>query len=139
MKDVEILLRSFALLLEAPNYRSPMTRFLNQFSKKSKSFTDESLPFFQKLFETFCENMVTMNPTMFVSKNGKFSITVFESIFVALCKGAVESTNIEIKPTTIEKIEALKNNTEFISASQDNTAGKTNVDKRLKLAKEILV
>ncbi|MER3499827.1 MAG: hypothetical protein C4308_15020, partial [Chitinophagaceae bacterium] len=58
MKDVEILLRGFALLLDATEYRPPMTRFLNQFSKKSRSFNEESLPFFQKLFETFCDNIV---------------------------------------------------------------------------------
>lgn len=138
MKDVEILLRGFALLLDASEYRPSMTRFLNQFSKKSRSFKEDSLPFFQKLFETFCDNTVASNPAMFVSKSGKFSITIFESIFVALCKKAAKEENFEIKTTTAEKIETLKSNADFIKASQDNTAGKANVETRLRLAKEIL-
>lgn len=138
MKDVEILLRGFALLLEGAEYRPSMTRFLNQFSKKSRSFKEESLPFFEKLFETFCDSAYTLSPSIFVSKSGKFSITVFESIFVALCEDAAKNENYDIKTTTNEKIESLKGNEEFIKATQDNTAGKGNVETRLRLAKEIL-
>lgn len=138
MKDVEILLRGFALLLEGAEYRPSMTRFLNQFSKKSRSFKEESLPFFEKLFETFCDSSYALSPTIFVSKSGKFSITVFESIFVALCEEAAKNENYNIKTTTNEIIESLKENEEFIKATQDNTAGKGNVETRLRLAKEIL-
>lgn len=138
MKDVEILLRGFALLLEGTEYRPSMTRFLNQFSKKSRSFKEESLPFFQKLFETFCDSTYALNPNIFTSKSGKFSITVFEAIFVALCEEAAKKENYNIKSTTNEKIELLKGNEEFIKATQDNTAGKGNVETRLRLAKEIL-
>ena len=138
MKDVEILLRGFALLLDSSEYRPSMTRFLNQFSKKSRSFKEESLPFFQKLFETFCNNMVELNPKIFVSKSGKFSITIFESIFVALCEKAAKAENFEILTTSNETVDKLKANEEFVRASQDNTAGKGNVDTRLRIAKEIL-
>lgn len=138
MKDIEILLRGFALLLDSADYRPSMTRFLNQFSKKSRSFKEESLPFFQKLFETFCNNMVALNPSIFVSKSGKFSITIFESIFVALCEKAARAENFEIITTTNEAIDKLKGNEDFSKASQDNTAGKGNVETRLRIAKEIL-
>jgi hypothetical protein len=138
MKDVEILLRGFAMLLASEDYRPSMTRFLNQFSKKSRTFTPESLPYFQQLFELFCNKAVELNPKMFVSKSGKFSITVFESIFVALCSNAVKSGDLNIKTTTNETIEELKLNPEFAKASQDNTAGKGNVETRLRIAKEII-
>jgi uncharacterized protein with ParB-like and HNH nuclease domain len=138
MKDVEILLRGFALLLTGTDYRPSMTRFLNQFSKQSRSFKEESLPFFQKLFETFCDSSYALNPNIFISKSGNFSITVFESIFVALCEEAAKNENFNIKSTTTEKIETLKGNVDFIKATQDNTAGKGNVEIRLRLAKEIL-
>lgn len=138
MKDVEILLRGFALLLDSSEYRPSMTRFLNQFSKKSRSFKEESLPFFQKLFETFCNNMVALNSSIFVSKSGKFSITIFESIFVALCEKAAKAENYDILITSNEAIDNLKANEDFIRASQDNTAGKGNVETRLRIAKEIL-
>jgi uncharacterized protein with ParB-like and HNH nuclease domain len=138
MKDVEILLRGFALLIDSENYRPSMTRFLNQFSKKSKTFIEDSLHYFQALFEKFCDNAIQINRSMFLSKSGKFSITVFESIFVALCYEAAQNRNLEIKETTNELIENLKANPDFIKASQDNTAGKGNVEDRLRIAKEIL-
>ena len=138
MKDVEILLRGFAMLLGVEDYRPSMTRFLNQFSKKSRNFTEESLPYFQQLFEQFCDKTVLINPKIFVSKSGKFSITIFESIFVALCSQAVMDGNLEVKDTTNEKIELLKSNVDFVKASQDNTAGKANVELRLKIANEII-
>jgi len=135
---VEILLRGFAMLLESNEYKPSMTRFLNQFSKKSKGFTDESLSYFQSLFEKFCDFLVSLNPRVFISNSGKFSITVFESIFVALCQQAGLNNTLEINTTTEEKIEILKANPDFIRASQSNTAGKANLEERIKLAKQIL-
>ncbi|MCU0417001.1 MAG: DUF262 domain-containing protein [Cytophagaceae bacterium] len=139
MKDVEILLRGFAMLLDSEEYKPSMTRFLNQFSKKSRTFKEESLSYFRQLFESFCKKSVDINPKMFVSKSGKFSITVFESIFVALCSDAVSKNNLNIIDVTNDKIEFLKSKSDFIEASQYNTAGKLNVEQRLRIAKQILV
>lgn len=138
MKDVEILLRGFAMLLESQNYKPSMTRFLNEFSKKSKTFSEESLLYFQQLFEKFCNSIFAIHPKAFISNTGKFSITVFESVFVTLCKEATQNQALDIKTTTQEKIENLKANPTFINLSQNNTAGKTSVEKRLKLAEQIL-
>jgi len=38
---MEILLRGFAMLVLGNNYRPPMARFLNSFSEKVRSFSDE--------------------------------------------------------------------------------------------------
>lgn len=139
MKDVEILLRGFGLLLESKNYKPSMTRFLNQFSKNSKNFTESSLTFFENLFEKFCDQTFTMNPNVFVAKTGKFSITIFESIFVALCENAAKNENLEILSTTNDKIEKMKIDEEFLKTTQSDTVSKTNIDNRLKVAKEILL
>lgn len=138
MKDVEIILRGFAMLLDSHDYKPSMTRFLNQFSKKSKAFSQDSLPYFQQLFERFCDVLISLNPKAFISTAGKFSITLFESIFVALCEEAARNGNLEINRTSRENIESLKTNSDFLKASQSNTAGKTNVEDRLKIAKQIL-
>jgi len=138
MKDVETLLRGFAMLLRSDDYRPSMARFLNQFSKNSKSFKQESLAYFQKLFELFCDKVVDLNPKIFVAKSGKFSITVFESVFVALCSEAAKKEVLDIKSTTNEKIELLKSNSEFVKASEKSTTSRGNVESRLLKAKEVL-
>ncbi|MCX8480714.1 MAG: DUF262 domain-containing protein [Sediminibacterium sp.] len=138
MKDVEILLRGFAMLLDSENYKPTMTRFLNQFSKKLKTFKIESLPYYQQLFERFCDDIVTFYPKAFISNTGKFSITVFESVFVVLCQETAKKRELDIKPTTIEKIDSLKTNPDFIKSTQSNSTGKANIEERLKLANQIL-
>jgi uncharacterized protein with ParB-like and HNH nuclease domain len=138
MKDIEIILRGFALLMDGANYTSPMTKFLNAFSKKSKNFKDEKLSYFKDLFIKFCDLAIVIGPDIFTSKTGKFSITVFESIFVGMCYRALENQNLNINVPSREKIENLKVNQDFVNATQDNTAGKKNVDTRLKLAKEFI-
>ena len=138
MKDVEILLRGFAFLLDSDNYKPSMTRFLNQFSKKSKTFSEQSLPYFQQLFEMFCDYIYSIHPKAFITQTGKFSITVFESIFTALCQEAASKMELTMIETTKDKIEYLKNNEDFIKSTQFNTASKANVEERLKIAKEIL-
>ena len=45
---------------------------------------------------------------------------------------------MEIKNTTLAKIDLLKNDPEFIAATQKGTANTANVAKRLLKAKEIL-
>lgn len=54
LKDVEILLRGFALLIEGyQNYKPSMSRFLNNFSKKSMKLNDNRIEYFGKLFNAF--------------------------------------------------------------------------------------
>ena len=139
MKDVEILLRGFGLLLDSSNYRPSMTRFLNQFSKNSRNFKEDSLSFFEKIFEKFCEQTYIMNPNIFVAKTGKFSITIFESIFVTLCEDSAKNENLDIKLTTIDKVEKMKLDEEFLKTTQSDTVSKINIENRLRIAKEILL
>jgi uncharacterized protein with ParB-like and HNH nuclease domain len=138
MKDVEIVLRGFAMLMDSENYRPSMTQFLNKFSKKSRNYDANALEYFQNLFQAFCDYMVELDPNLFVARTGKFSITIFESIFVALCFDALKNKNLEIKKTSLAKVGKLQENEVFNRASQDNTAGKANVETRLRIAKETL-
>lgn len=41
MKDVEILLRGFAMLIDVENYAPSMVKFLNQFSRKCRAHSTE--------------------------------------------------------------------------------------------------
>lgn len=138
MKDVEILLRGFGLLLKYKDYKPSMTQFLNGFSKESKVFKSDSLEYFKQLFKVFCDYVIELDESIFISKNRNFSITIFESIFVALCEQALNEKSLNVKQTSLEKITELKENAEFILATQLSTASKSNVQLRVNLAKEIL-
>ncbi len=49
MKDVEILLRGFAMLIDGHNYTPSMVKFLNQFSKKCKGQTKDQNKYLTRL------------------------------------------------------------------------------------------
>lgn len=138
MKDVEILLRSVAILLDSNEYRPSMTQFLNKFSQKAKGFKQEFIEYLEKLLIAFFKSTVTLGGDAFLSKNNKFNISAFEAIFNAMCCNALKMNDLIISVPTIQKLEALKSDAEFLRATLEGTASKKNVDSRIKIAKKIL-
>lgn len=138
MKDVEILLRGFAMLVNHNNYRPSLAAFLNDFSTKAKKFTDSEIDYYEELFTLFAETVVNLDTKLFFTKAGRFNIAMYEAIFVSLTEEAYKSKKIEIKETDLAKIDLLKENKEFNDASQSSTASAPNVLLRINKAKEIL-
>lgn len=138
MRDVEILLRGFAMLINWEEYKPSMTRFLNMFSYKAKTFPDENTSYLETLFKHFIDSLPEHDEKFFHSKTGRFNISVYESIFVATCQDAFKEKNYEIKPITIEQLNELKNDVDFIEATQSNTASAKNVAFRINKAIEVL-
>lgn len=138
MKDVEILLRGFAMLINHDNYRPSLTRYLNDFSAKAKKYTDAEIEYLESLFKAFAAAAVTLDTKLFFTKAGRFNIAIYESIFVALTEDAYKADKVEIKATDIGNVQLLKENKDFIAASQSSTASSTNVILRINKAKELL-
>ena len=138
MKDVEILLRGFAMLIEGENYKPSMTKFLNKFSFMAKSYLPENIDYLEKLFGAFIDKASEADPKLFHSKTGRFNISVYESIFVATCSTAFKNKTLKVPNIDVDKAEALKENQDFINATQSETASLKNVTARINKAKEIL-
>jgi hypothetical protein len=138
MKDVEILLRGFAMLINHDSYKPSLTKFLNNFSAKARKFTLEQISYFEKLFIAFAATAVALDPKIFFAKGGRFNISIYESIFVVLTEDAYRQQNAIIKQTTISKVQSLKEDRVFIEASKSNTTSTTNVEFRISKAKELL-
>ena len=138
MKDIEILLRGFAMLWEGNEYAPSMTKFLNNFSQSMKSVSNECVQKLERLFTNFINEIVNLQGDKLFFTNQRFNISVYEAIFVGLCEEGWVNETLEIKNTTLAKIDLLKNDPEFIGATQKGTANTANVAKRLLKAKEIL-
>lgn len=138
MKDVEILLRGFAMLINGSTYKPSMTKFLNKFSLDARSLPEANITYLEKLFLKFSEKAFSEESKMFHSRTGKFNISVFESIFVAACASAFELKTLDITDIDLEKVALLKEDEGFVDATQSNTASEKNVTYRLKRAKEML-
>ncbi len=137
-KDVEILLRGFAMLVDHKNYKPSMTKFLNKFSLTAKIYPEKNIKYFENLFLSFIGKTYKANSRIFYNKTGKFNISVYESIFVASCLQAFKNKNLNVCEIDIRKVENLKKDTGFVNATQSETASWKNVSYRIQRAIEIL-
>ena len=139
MKDVEILLRGFAMLIAGDTYRPSMVKFLNRFSQTAKSFSEDDLQVFRKLLDSFLDSCSDLPGDTFHSTPGRFSPMVFEAVFVAVCAGPYKAGNNIRGKINAASLNVLKNDIEFVDASQRKTADTDNVRTRLEQAKHILI
>lgn len=136
-KDIEILMRSFALLIDAQNYKPPLTKFLNSFSKKCQKNSNEQNEYLEKLFISFLKAFEKMPDNTF-SNNNRFTIVLFEAVFVAICEPAFKKQELITKTVDFSRIAALAKDPEFYGLSQKGTTKTVNISKRLDRAREFL-
>lgn len=136
-KDIEIILRSIALLHDVDNYSPKMVTFLNCFSDKTKKFTDSHIKYLYELFISFFNSCSELGEKAFF-RNNRFSITLFESVFVAACHKAFKENKVLCKKIDVNTFELLKNDTTFISFLLSGSSSSDNIKGRINRAKEII-
>ena len=138
MKDVEILLRGFAMLINGERYRPSMVKFLNGFSQDAKSFDEGHLCQLRELLQSFLDSCHELPSDAFHSAPGRFSPMIFEAVFVALCADPYAAGhNIQGKVKSAS-LTTLKSDPEFQAATQLATTQSASVQTRLSRAKEII-
>lgn len=137
-KDVEILLRGIAMLFEYNEYKSPMGRFLNTFSKKAMKFDNKTVDYLKYLTLSFFHSCEDLDENIFSTKKGQFSISLFESIFVATAIDNFNEHTLIEKKISNQSIITLKENADFINSNQGSVASKQNLNTRISKAIEIL-
>lgn len=139
MKDIEILLRGYAMLIDGADYSPSMVRFLNQFSKKSgKNNKDQNL-YLHRLFTSFLVACEDIPDDPFINKrNKRFNIALYEAVFAAVCKTAFAERRLLQGKLPQEKLNMLKDDVEFMEVAIEGTTRTANVQKRLQRAREIV-
>ena len=137
-KDIEILLRSIAMLFEYEQYKSPMGRFLNTFSKQAMKFNADTIDYVNSLILSFFQSCSDLDNGIFCTKTGQFSISLFESIFVATAIDNFKNHSVITKKVNNQSIVALKNDADFANSNQGSVASKQNVTTRINRAMQIL-
>lgn len=139
MKDVEILLRAFAMLISGEKYAPSLVRFLNSFSRSSKLNTREKNEYLVGLFSSFLDAASKLPSKAFINpRNDRFNVVLFESVFSTVCADAFKEGRTVRGTINPEAVENLANNGDFIAASIEGTTRTDNVKTRRRLAKEIL-
>jgi hypothetical protein len=140
LKDTEVLLRAFSMLVDGSRYREPMGSFLNAFAKKAKIFSKEELTFAHELIMAFLTKMHLLPRSVFsVTGRTRFNIAVFEATFRALCEEAYKSKTLEIPDVNKEQFSPLRSDERFVRATRFSTGQTSNVKTRYDEVKKALL
>jgi uncharacterized protein with ParB-like and HNH nuclease domain len=139
MKDVEILLRGFAMLIDIQNYAPSMVKFLNQFSRKTRAHIGEQNDFLSELLKSFLIACSDLSEDVFLSKrNRRFNVGLYEVAFAAVCREAFVEKRLINEKVSAEQISQLETDKEFLDAMLVGTTQTKNVKARLNRANTIL-
>lgn len=133
MKEVEVLIRAFAMLEMQEEYKSPMKVFLNKFSNIARKFDELKIEELESIYNQFWDSCSHLNDNAFRNDQGKFVISLFEAVFVAACK-LLKIENNQGKKISPESLKALKGNSSFIDLTKVQTAETSSVKNRIKIA-----
>ncbi|WP_455951547.1 DUF262 domain-containing protein [Eubacterium sp.] len=137
MGDIEALVRAFAMLEMANQYKSPLKNFLNGFSKRAMKFSKDEIQKCSEMFSAFCESCNSLPEDAFRNDTNKFVISLFEATFVAVCE-KLKAEGVNNKKVTTDSFNKLKTDTSFAEASQGSTASAGSVKTRLERARAII-
>ncbi|MFL9827872.1 DUF262 domain-containing protein [Rhodoplanes sp. SY1] len=137
LRDVELLLRAFAMLVYSNEYKPSMTRFLNRFSNYAKkSLSKKDIDYLKSLFDRFLTAVDGVSPAVFRA-TGRFSIGVFESVFVGRCTQFWAQRDQAIIPP-IPEAKIVELSTAVRALLQEGTTKPEYVKDRLAKARELM-
>lgn len=139
MKDVELLLRGFAMLIDGDNYSPSMVKFLNSFSRKCRAHSREQNEFLRGMLQSFFAACAKLPADAFTNKkNRRFNVALYEAAFSALCANAFKEKRPLQGEVSAEQLAALAADPSFVSATSEGTTQTKNVKMRLGRAKALI-
>lgn len=138
LKDIEVILRGFAMLEDGDDYSPSMVKFLNKYSKQAQKFDQGNVDYRKDLFVSFVRACQQVTPENFMGKNKQFNISLYESVFYAICREPFDNRSMVTQSVDPNFIERLKNDVKFQIVTQSQTTKASNVKLRLKAALDIL-
>lgn len=136
-RDVEILLRSFALLYDQELYTGSMAQFLNNFSKKAQKFDSVEIQKNESLFHSFLQICTPIDTKYFLSLTGSFNVSLFDAVFVVVAR-MIQEKGIEKSNISQRSFELLREDAEFKQAITHSTSHVDSIKTRVRLAKKYL-
>ena len=132
-RDVELILRFFALFEAGDAYVKPMKHFLNQFMRKSAGFGTDKLSMFRSLFEETTDAVLgSLGEKPFHIRAG-LNAAVFDSVYVAVARNT-KSLSSQGK----RRFEQLISDEEYLQHVSSGTTDVATVAQRLRIASTAL-
>ena len=139
LKDIEVILRGFALLVDGSAYAPSMLRFLNRFSQKCRAHDSEQNEYLRELFRSFLGACRELPGDAFLNPHDhRFNIMLYEAVFTAACRQAFAERRLVTGVLLADRMRELKKDGDFVAATTFNTTSTANVKKRLSRSREIV-
>ncbi|CAK0750926.1 DUF262 domain-containing protein [uncultured Gammaproteobacteria bacterium] len=145
MRDIEVLLRGFAMLVDGDGYAPSMIRFLNKFSNdwqtnSDKTKTKEMQGYLERLFGSFLSACQQLPKDVFLNKRTqRFNVALYEAVFYASCIAAFSQNQELVSKIDPQSVAALAGDSEFVEAASKSTTSTLNVKIRLQRAKDLII
>ena len=91
-----------------------------------------------RLLESFFRSITDISAEEFLSKSGQFWVSLFESVFVAVCAPVFARRELVQGKVRADDVRALKRDADFTAATLRDIASKSNVSTRMNRAKAII-
>ncbi|MEV6389320.1 DUF262 domain-containing protein [Nocardia xishanensis] len=136
MRDIEILLRAFAMASEVHSYTPSMVRFLNKFSNSARQATPGDIDKYGQQLDWFLGEIKDVSRNAWLSRQQKFQVNLFESVFAAAVQANESGRHVELSS---EVVAAIRDSKDFLRYSQERTTDTANVKGRFRAARAKLV
>ena len=137
-RDVEIILRTFAMLCDNQNYSGSMNTFINRFAKRAMDFDTKQTEYLHDLFVSFMNACEGLSRDVFATKKGDLNAALFDAIFTVVAERCYENKTLITDPIDGKKISELKADEEFEEAITHSTSHSKVVKLRLEKARKYL-
>lgn len=134
-RDVEFLLRIFALFSDLEGYEKPLKKFLNETMEKNVNADTRDSKHFSKIFPTVCADIIeTIGPAPFRLR-GPINVAALDSVLAMLARGYGRYN----KSKLAKNWQILQANERFKTCTTTNTTDKATVLERCNLVESIMV
>jgi hypothetical protein len=136
MRDVELILRFFALFYNIEQYEKPMNEFLNIFMAKNRKITNNAKSTeMENLFKTTIDFIYEKLSIESLRPRGNLNVAVFDSITYTIAKYR-QTLKSDISYNTIK---SLFDDTQYLKSVREGTTDPEVIKIRMNLAKKYLV
>ncbi len=129
MRDIEMILRFFALYEHWETYTKPMKDFMSNYMKQRKDITSSQRQDFKLLFESIIDKLHSEIGTGAFRLKSAINVAMFDSIMVSLASVGID--NVKDLKSSFSK---LKGNEAYLKYISDSTTDSENVTGRIKIA-----
>ena len=134
LRDIEVILRAFAMADDSEHYRPSMVRFLNRYADQSRNMAPANVASRVQEFRGFLHQVSQLDRAPFLISD-RFSVPIFEAVYAAYCQTLRAKQTPRLDNPTLAR---LKDDEDFKAATETHTSDTKNITSRVDVANRYL-